>query len=52
VSGGRYEKPDKPWGEKVITSKLDGRVVIMAQNPAGGAALGKRIYEALFGKPL
>ena len=52
ASGGKYEKADKPFTERCVVSKgPDGRVIITGQNPASGTALGKAIYEELFGMP-
>lgn len=52
ASGGKFEKAEKPFTERVVVSKgPDGRVIITGQNPASGTALGKALYEQLFGKP-
>jgi len=52
ASGGKYEMADKAFTERVVISKgPDGRVIITGQNPASGTALGKAIYEKLFGMP-
>ena len=50
ATAGKYEKAE-PYTERVVVSKADdGRTVITGQNPASGLALGKAIYEELFGK--
>ncbi|KAL9126554.1 MAG: hypothetical protein Q9217_004415 [Psora testacea] len=52
ASGGKYEKADEPFAGWVVISKgPDGRTIITGQNPASGTALGKAIYEELFGRP-
>jgi putative intracellular protease/amidase len=45
VSGGKYKKADKPWGECVVVSK-DGKL-ITGQNPYSATAMGKALVEAI-----
>lgn len=42
-SGGKFEKADEPWGDKVIT---DGQI-ITGQNPASSTAVGEALAKAL-----
>lgn len=48
LSGGKYEKGDKEWSEKVVVAR-EGRL-ITGQNPASAAGVGKAIYNSIFGK--
>lgn len=51
ATNGGYEKADKPFTEKVVISKnKDGKVIITGQQPASGIAVGKALYQELFGK--
>ena len=46
-SGGKFQKADQPWGDKVVIAR-DGRL-ITGQNPASAAHIGQAVYEAIFG---
>ena len=48
LSGGKYEKGDKEWSEKVVVAR--GGHLITGQNPASAAGVGKAIYNAILGK--
>lgn len=48
ASGGRYEKAEQLWGEKVVVAR-DGKL-ITGQNPASASGVGTAIYEAIFGE--
>jgi len=43
--GGKFEKADKDWGEKVCIGR--GGKLITGQNPASAAAVGKAILKAI-----
>merc|ERR1711939_138876 len=45
-NGGKYVKADQDWGEKVVVSGKDGKL-ITGQNPASAAAVGKAIFKAI-----
>merc|ERR1711939_434157 len=45
-NGGKYVKADQDWGEKVVVSGKDGKL-ITGQNPASAAAVGKAILKAI-----
>ncbi|KAK4546549.1 hypothetical protein LTR36_001766 [Oleoguttula mirabilis] len=44
-NGGRFEKADEAWGEKVVVGK-EGRL-ITGQNPGSAVGVGKAIAEAI-----
>ena len=48
ASGGKYVKAESDWGVKVAVG-LEGRL-ITGQNPASATAVGKAIYDSIFGK--
>lgn len=50
ATGGLYEKAEENFGSCVTRSASDGHVFVTGQNPASGSALGKAIYQELFGK--
>jgi putative intracellular protease/amidase len=47
LSGGKYEKGDKEWDEKVVVAR--GGRLITGQNPASAEGVGKAIYNPIFG---
>jgi len=48
ASGGKYEKAEKDWAEKVVVAR--GGRLITGQNPASASGVGKAIYDAIFGE--
>ena len=43
---GGYKKANTPWGEKVVVSGNDGRL-ITGQNPASASPIGEAIWAAI-----
>jgi len=48
ASGGKYEKADKPWGQKVVIAR--GGRLITGQNPASAGGVGQAVLDAIWGE--